>query len=168
MRARHRFARAPTTGRSQPLRRLVILPLIAVVPAACGGSSATPHFTARAAAICARADRQIEALPPASGGARAQAALLRKAFAIAQLEYARLDRLTAPGGHEALFSSALGEQARLLRIGQREVAALERGELGAAYRLLDESDRYAGTYDLAMEALGLRQCAASPQPRGKS
>jgi hypothetical protein len=147
--------------------RLVILPLLAIAVASCGGSSATPKFAATAGAICAKADGQIEALEPAANTPKAQAGLLRKGFAIAQLEYDRLSRLTAPGKQEALFASALQEQMHLLALGREEIAALDRGEVSAAYKLLDTSNRYAGANDLAMSALGLKACAANPQPRGR-
>jgi hypothetical protein len=137
---------------------LVILPLLAIAVASCGGSSATPNFAGAANAICARADGQIEALVPSTNTPKAEARLLRKAFAIAQVEYDRLSRLTAPG---------LQEQTHLLALGREESAALNHGEVSAAYKLLDRSNRYAAANDLAMSALGLKACAANPQPRGK-
>jgi hypothetical protein len=146
---------------------LVILPLLAIAVASCGGSSATPNFAGAANAICARADGQIEALVPSTNTPKAEARLLRKAFAIAQVEYDRLSRLTAPGKQESLFVSGLQEQTHLLALGRGESAALNHGEVSAAYKLLDRSNRYAAANDLAMSALGLKACAANPQPRGQ-
>ena len=149
--------------------RLLALSASAVALAACGGGAtqATPHFAASANAICAKTNSEIEALAPPSQSARSEAAVLRKGFAYARIEYDKLVRLTAPAKKETLFVTGLQAAHRLLTLGHGEIADFAKGDVAAASKLLDAGDRYSGETDASMSLLGLGACAADPQPVGK-
>jgi hypothetical protein len=148
-------------------RLIMIISVLAVALVACGGSSVTPHFFATADAICANANRQIEALAPPTKAPGSIAAVLRRGFAYARAEYQRLSSLTAPSGRERLFVTGLQASAHLLHLGGGEIAAFARGDVKAADKLLGAGDRYSGEADASMSLLGLGACAANPQPTGK-
>jgi hypothetical protein len=152
-------------------RALLSATAVVTAVAACGGSSqprlTESQFRARANAICAQANHQVEALPSEYNNPSDQstaAAAISATQPIAQDLVRKLSALSPPASDENLWNQFLSRA----RTDTNELAVLrkdlESGNTKAAQHDLDVTN--AASTDPLAQDLGLSTCAQNAQPSG--
>jgi hypothetical protein len=144
----------------------VLLAAFAFTLAGCSlvTTTATAHFSARARAICRRANLQIEALAVPNDTPQSEAGVARRRVAYASRELRQLERLTPPRKLRGAFDTALGTVEGLVTLGRHEASDYAKGRLTQAEALVSSGFTLTPLADAAMRKLGLSDCAANPQP----
>ncbi len=124
----------------------------------------SPHFSERASAICRTTNLAIEGLPVPYSTPASQARVARAAGRYLAAELRRLRRLTAPKRRRRAYATALGAVSALIALERHEVSAYSRNGLAQLEPLLARGQALTEIGDAAMNKLGLRDCAADPQP----
>jgi hypothetical protein len=148
-------------------RRIALGALLALSLAltACGGSSGSTQaaFVKQANAICARANKKIDAFPAAQSSLASLAALATKQVPIVAAEVNQLASLTPPSAKRAEFATALSDtrhEINEIRLLIAAVHAENRAQVVALARQDRTIDAQAQT---ATAALGLTSCARNGQ-----
>jgi hypothetical protein len=151
-----------------PKRIIGVLGALGLVLAGCGssGGATTPHFAARADAICARADAQLEALPRSGATLRAIAASTSAEVPIVQAEVTQLAALTAPHAERTQFARTIATAREEIGLIGKLIAAVHAGDRAriAALALRGNTVELQATASAA--ALGLTDCTQQAQPGG--
>jgi hypothetical protein len=176
-----RVARQPLTMNSNPSPRLapqllsarvlatalVVLPSsVALLLAGCslGTHGPTPHFAAKASAICRRAAVAIEALPVPNDVPASEARVTRDDANYAAAELRQLEHLTPSKRAGHTYGQALGAVDQIVTLDRREAFDYAHGKLIQAESLINHGDALVAVADAAMTRLNLGDCAANPQP----
>jgi hypothetical protein len=144
------------------------LAALSLVLAGCGSSSAspTPNFTAKANAICASADRHVEALPPSGTSLRDLAGQAEAETTILQREYTALAALTAPSSEQAQFAAALSATKQELSLINKLTVAVRADNSEQILTDGLRGEQLTAVVETAMARLGLSDCALAVEPGG--
>lgn len=143
-------------------QRLIVL-IVAMLAAGCGGSSSTSaaQLRAQATRICTAADQRAVRLARTSNSAHPETFLTRGLLAL-RAEYRQLRRLRAAGDAGAVYSSALAAMSGELGAVGHAITALERHQdpvlaFRALQARLSPLERQANS---AWNSLGVSACAS--------
>jgi hypothetical protein len=151
-----------------PIGVRVALAGSALLLGACGGASATPHFTTVADAICANANTLIERLPPVGSTLGTEAASANAELPIVSVEFAQLGRLHAPSSAAAEFAQALSAGKREIALLPKLILAVRAFDTQQVGKLAAHGETLVAEETSAMSSIGLVECAREVQPRGST
>lgn len=147
---------------------IAVLGTLGLAVAGCGssGGAATPDFAARADAICARADAQIEALPKPGASLAAIATSTSAEVPIVQAEVTQLAALTAPSAKRAQFAQALATAHQEIELIGKLIGAVHADDRARIASLALEGNAIDLRARASATALGLTDCTQQAQPSG--
>jgi hypothetical protein len=134
----------------------------------CGAAKGTPDFVAKANAICAGANRQVEALPTQADTLRGLVASVSAEVPLAQAELTKLKALTAPSGKEAIFAKVLTNLGAELAAVQQIIKDARHSRTSAIAAIGQRMAPVANELDSEAIALGVTQCTKNVSPEGSS
>lgn len=124
----------------------------------------TPHFIAKASAICRRTNLEIESLPVPNATPTSEASIARADARDDAKEIKRLAELTPRRNLRHTYAVALGAAEELFTLDRLEAGDYAHNLPTRAEALVNRSDSLILIADTAMTKLGLPACADDPQP----
>jgi hypothetical protein len=151
-----------------PKQIIGVLGALGLALAGCGssGGAATPHFAARADAICARADAQIEALRRSGASLPAIATTTAAEVPIVQAEVTQLAALTAPHAERTQFAQTLSTGREEISLIGKLIAAIHAGDRARIAALAVQGNAIELRATATATALGLSDCTQQAEPGG--
>jgi hypothetical protein len=127
--------------------------------AGCGGEDQLTQAELREQgnAICAKYDKQIDALPVPSA-VQEIPAYVAKAAPIVEDEIEALKELNPPDGDQETFDQMIAEEEKTLTAGKALSDAAEKGDDAAVEKALNEGNVSSNRADEHAQTLGLTEC----------
>jgi hypothetical protein len=127
--------------------------------AGCGGEDQLTQAELREQgnAICAKYDKQIDALPVPSAVEEIPA-YVAKAAPIVEDEIEALKELNPPDGDQETFDQMIAEEEKTLTAGKALSDAAEKGDDAAVEKALNEGNVSSNRADEHAQTLGLTEC----------
>jgi hypothetical protein len=127
--------------------------------AGCGGEDQLTQAELREQgnAICAKYDKQVDALPVPSA-VQEIPAYVAKAAPIVEDEIEALKELNPPDGDQETFDQMIAEEEKTLTAGKALSDAAEKGDDAAVEKALNEGNVSSNRADEHAQTLGLTEC----------
>jgi hypothetical protein len=116
----------------------------------------TPHFAAKASAICTTTDKQVEALPTPAHTLQSLEKSAGAELLLIRGEVSKLEQLTPPPSKRAIFLAALSLMNEETAIDQRAIFAA--GNKAESAKLATKARSIGAALDTFLVRLGIAPC----------